>query len=191
MTHPVDYWRQEHEYFLHLLRLLQAQLDVFHDGREPDYTLMLDIVSYMREYSDQYHHPREDVAFARLARYCPEVELVVARLQQEHRVIAHAGTQLSAHVTAVLQGAVVGREEIEAAAATYLVYYLNHLKTEDNAILPRAARHMTADDWDAVRSAIPLVPDPLFGEYPQERFRNLRRAIAERQGMTAATASPL
>ena len=181
MTHPVAYWRQEHDYFQHLLRLLQAQLDEFHSGGEPDYPLMLDILSYLRDYSDQYHHPREDVAFERLARYCPEVELVLRRLQQEHRVIAHAGTLLATHLAAVLQGAVVEREAIEAAAATYLVYYQNHIKTEDNEVLSRAAQHLTDEDWDAVRSAIPFVPDPVFGDNPQERFRALRRAIAERQ----------
>ena len=181
MTDPVTYWRQEHEYYLHLLRLLQTQVDAFHAGREPDYALMLDILSYMREHSDQNHHPREDVAFARLARHCPEVELVLARLQQEHRVIAHAGTQLSTHIAAVLQGVVMGRDEIEAAASTYLVYYQNHIRVEDTAILPRAAQHLTDADWDAVRRAIPFVPDPLFGEQPQERFRKLRQAIAGRE----------
>jgi hemerythrin-like domain-containing protein len=176
---PIAAWREEHAYFSRLLRLLRDQLDVFHVAGEPNYALMQDIVSYLREYGDRVHHPREDVAFARLARHCPEIELVLSRLQQEHRVIAHAGDALSALITSALEDAVVPRERVEAAAATYLVYYENHIATEENAILPRAARHLTADDWEAARAAAPAVPDPLFGAGSQGRFRELRRRIAQ------------
>lgn len=178
MHEPVAAWREEHAYFARLLRLLRGQLDRFHTGGEPNYALMKDIVSYLREYGDRVHHPREDVAFARLAGICPDVELVLSRLRQEHRVIAHAGAELLSHIEAALEGAIVPRERIEAAAATYLAYYDNHLNTEDNAVLPRAALHLSADDWKAARAAAPAVPDPLFGPNPQERFRELRRRIA-------------
>ena len=181
MTSPVSYWRKEHQDFARLLDLLQTHVDAFHAAREPDYALMLDIVSYLREYSDRSHHPREDVAFARLAHHCPDLKLVLARLQQEHRVIANAGEVLSAQIEAVVQGAIVQRAALEAAASTYLVYYRHHIATEDNTVLERAARHLTAEDWDEVRRAVPLMDDPLFGEQPRERFQRLRQEIEERQ----------
>ena len=68
---------------------------------------MQDIVAYLREYSDQFHHPREDVAFARLAAHCPDLELVLARLGQEHRVIANAGEKLLEMLRAIVGGAIV------------------------------------------------------------------------------------
>ena len=179
--HPVAYWRQEHQDFARLLHVLQKQVDALHTPREPDYALMLDIVSYLREYTDVAHHPREDVAFERLARYCPDLELPLARLQQEHRVIAHAGEVLSGQIAAVLRGAIVAREVLEATASTYLVYYQHHLDVEDSRVLERAAQHLTAEDWDAVRRAARSLDDPLFGEKPSERFKRLRREIAERQ----------
>ncbi len=179
MVDPVAAWREEHEYFVRLLRLLQKQVDVFHAGGKPNYALMRDIVSYLREYADQYHHPREDVAFERLTSHCPEFELVVARLRQEHRVIAHAGATLLAYVEAALDGSILPREQLEAAAATYFIYYQNHIRIEETTILARAAHHLTAADWEVVRSAGPVAPDPLFGVNPQARFRELRRQIAQ------------
>lgn len=179
MVDPIAAWREEHEYFARLLQLMQQQVDVFHAGGEPKYALMQDIVSYLTEYSDQFHHPREDVAFERLARHCPDLALVVARLQQEHRVIAHAGATLLTRIESVLEGAILPREQLEAAAATYLIYYQNHIRTEENAIITRASQHLTAEDWEAVRAAVPISPDPLFGADPQERFRELRRHIAQ------------
>lgn len=178
MVDPVSAWRTEHEYFGRLLKLLRTQVDQFHGGAEPDYGLMMDIVTYLRDYGDQYHHPREDVAFARLAQHCPDVELVLTRLQQEHRVIAHASDRLLGQIQAVLGGAIVERSQIEATAATYLVYYENHISTEDDVVLSRAARFLTAEDWNAVRDCVPLVRDPVFGANPQEKFRQLRRHLA-------------
>jgi len=177
MTDPVSAWRQEHQYFSRLLRLMRKQVDLFHAGGEPNYELMRDVVWYLRDYSDALHHPREDVAFERLARYCPEVELVLARLQQEHRVIAHSGEKLLALIESVLEGSFLPREQLEAAAATYLIYYENHISTEESTVLGRAAEHLTGEDWEAVRTAVVPMRDPLFGPDPQERFRELRRHI--------------
>jgi hemerythrin-like domain-containing protein len=174
----IEAWRKEHEYFVRLLHLLRKQVDVFHAGGEPKYALMHDVVWYLREYSDRFHHPREDVAFERLARARPDLELVVARLQQEHRVIARAGATLLEQIQAVLAGDILPRERLETAAATYLVYYQNHIRTEDAKILT-CAGELSAEDWEAVRTAVPVAPDPVFGANPQDRFRELRRDIAQ------------
>jgi hemerythrin-like domain-containing protein len=175
---PIAAWHAEHVHFKVLLHLLQREIDVFHTGERPNYELMLDIVTYLREFSDRIHHPREDVAFACLARRLPDMQLPLARLQQEHRVIAHAGETLLQHLTSILDGAVLSRAEVEAAAATYLVYYGNHIATEEKDVLTRAETALTREDWDAVRNAVTHAEDPLFGPTPEERFRQLRRQIA-------------
>ena len=177
-SHAVSTWHAEHVYFNQLLSLLQKQVDLFHRGEEPNYELMQDIVSYLREYSDRFHHPREDVAFARLAKHCPDLELALARLGQEHRVIAQAGETLAAQLRAILGGAVVPRAEMEVAAATYLVYYGNHIAKEEEDVLARAVKELTAEDWEAIRTAVPPGRDPLFGTDADERYRELRRQIA-------------
>lgn len=178
MTDPVAAWHTEHAYFAQLLRLLRREIDVIHAGEDPNFELMVDILRYLREYADRVHHPREDVAFARLARHCPDMQAVLGRLNQEHRVIETAGSELLARIEAAVGGEVVPREKIEAAAATFLVFYESHLAREENEVLARAGRHLTPADWDAVRSSIASIPDPVFGKDPQERFRELRRQIA-------------
>ena len=175
---PVAAWHEEHLYFNQLLHLLQREVDVFHRGARPNYELMADVVSYLREYGDQMHHPREDAAFERLAKRCPDMELALARLEQEHRVIAQAGEALQRQIDAILGGAIVPRAEVEVAAATYLVYYGNHIAREEEDVLRRAALHLTDADWQAVKNAVPMLRDPVFGKQTQERYRELRRQIA-------------
>jgi hemerythrin-like domain-containing protein len=174
---PIAAWHQEHVYFNQLLQLLQREAYAFHTGSRPNYELMFDIVSYLREYGDQVHHPREDVAFDRLAKRCPDMELVLGRLAQEHRVIAQAGETLLRQIESILNGTIVPRAEVEVAAATYLVYYGNHIAREEEDVLTRAALHLTPEDWEAVKSAAPGAQDPLFAKEAQQRFRELRRRI--------------
>ena len=178
MVDPIAAWHAEHVYFRQLLDVLHKQVDAFHTGKRPNYELMLDIISYLKDYSDQFHHPREDVAFARLAKRRPDIELMLARLGQEHRVIAHAGETLRKLLNEILGGAVISRAETEAAAATYLVYYGNHIAKEEEEILSRAAQTLTPEDWEAVRNAAPAGHDPLFGDHPEARYQELRRQIA-------------
>jgi len=177
MTHPVAGWHTDHRYFNRLLDLLERQVDVFHAGEQPNYQLMLDIIYYLRRFSDQSHHPREDVAFACLAERSPDMELPLARLIQEHRVIAHAGERLEKSLEQAVADAFVARADIEALAATYLVYYRSHIAREEKEVLPRAAAVLTPEDWKAVAAA-PIAQDPLLGSAPEERFRELRRQIA-------------
>jgi hemerythrin-like domain-containing protein len=178
MNGPLALWHTEHVYFRRLLELLQRELDGFHRGERPNYELMLDIVAYLRDYSDQFHHPREDAVFERLAVRCPDLKLELARLAQEHRVIARAGETLRQHLESILAGIIVQRAEVEVAAATYLVYYGNHIAKEDELVLNHAAALLSPGDWEAIKAVPRAKADPLFGEKPEDRYRALRRRIS-------------
>jgi len=178
MVDPVEVWHNEHAHFSRLLKILDQQVITFYEGLHPNYDLMRNIVYYLRHFSDRFHHPREDVAFARLVRRDPAMRLPVNRLLQEHRVIAVAGDGLMRCLDDVAADAMVERSRLEAAAAAYLVYYRHHLATEEQEVLPRAAQVLTKSDWQAVAAAVPQGADPLFGEESEARYRELRRHLA-------------
>lgn len=179
MSEAIAYWRAEHASFAHLLDLFEKKLAAFHTDETPDYNLMLDIVRYLRHFPDRYHHPREDIAFELMVAHDPALETQVARLLQEHRAIAVAGEELRSLLNqAVGGGALVPREKVEAAAATYLVYYRHHLASEEINIIPRAMELLTPADWAEVRRAVPPGIDPLFGADADAGYRELRRQIA-------------
>jgi hemerythrin-like domain-containing protein len=159
---PIAAWHTEHVCFKQLLYRLQREVDVFHTGERPNYDLMRDIVTYLRDYGDRFHHPREDVAYERLAKRCPDMKLALARLEQDHRVIAQAGETLLRQIDAILGGAIVSRAELEVTAASYLVYYGNHIAKEEEDILTRAALHLNDEDWKAIKATAPGGADVLL-----------------------------
>ncbi len=173
---PLTRWHSDHRNFARLLDLVEQQVDAFHAGNRLDYELMRLIVYYLRHYPDRFHHPREDVAFALLVKHDPRLQLEIARRMQEHVVIAAAGEELLNCLDKILAGVVIERSTLEAAAATYLVYYRHHLASEEQHVIPRAVELLTSADWAAI-AAIPIEPDPLFGIDFDACYRGLRRQI--------------
>ncbi|MDM0117720.1 hemerythrin domain-containing protein [Variovorax sp. J22R133] len=178
MTSLIPQWHAEHVNFSRLLNVLDEQLTRFHDDGSPDFSLMLDIVTYLREFGDRSHHRFEDAAFARLVQRDAALRLPINRLKQEHRAMAVAGEELVHRLQEIIADAVVLRSAVEAAAALYLVYYRHHLATEERLILPRAAQLLTAVDWQAIAKIAPFPADPLFGEGPGHDYRELRKHMS-------------
>ena len=178
MAEPLAVWHAEHVNFVRLLDLLETQVAAFHRGERPNYDLMGDIVYYLRSFADRVHHPREDVAFARLAEREPGLASVINRLRQEHRVISTASEELFSRLNEATEDVMTPRAALDAAAATYVVYYRHHIATEEGEILPRAAQLLTQEDWAAVATNVADASDPLFGNDVDARFRELRKQIA-------------
>lgn len=155
MSELIEAWHADHMRFVRLLDALEQEVARFHAGDTPDYERMRDIVLWLRHYADGVHHPREDAAFQRLVRHDPSLALPVNRLLQEHRVIAHAGEALLEQLEHAASGGFARRADLEAAAATYLVYYRSHLEVEERQILPRAAALLGREDWTAVAAVAP------------------------------------
>ncbi|HSD44322.1 MAG TPA: hemerythrin domain-containing protein [Burkholderiales bacterium] len=182
MNDPIAGWRAEHRNFSRLLELFDREVERFHSAERPDYELMLDVLTYLRHFPEHTHHPREDVAFKRLVRHDHAIQPVVNRLLQEHRVIAEIARQLQDLLEALQGDEFVARAEVEAACATFLVYYRHHIAGEEDRILPLAGRLLTPDDWKAVGAAVSSAPDPLFGSDVDARYRELRDRIDAEAG---------
>jgi hemerythrin-like domain-containing protein len=171
-------WRADHAAFGRLLDLLDREVIAFHTGAQPNYALMFDILHYLHEYVDRSHHPREDVAFMRLAQREPTLELQVARRLQEHRVVAAAGERLLTLLNEIMNGdELIARADVERAAATYLVYYRHHLRAEEELVIPQAVALLTGEDWSDVAAAGTMAADPLAAEGIDPRYSELRRAL--------------
>ncbi|AYH44293.1 hemerythrin domain-containing protein [Azoarcus sp. DN11] len=171
-------WQAEHANYHKLLDLLQSLAETFIHGDEPDYDLMSDIVYYMTQYPDHYHHPREDVAFRRLLARDPAIAAIVDELAHEHGAISECSTALAADLAAVANGAMMSRSTLATDVRNYVAFLKNHMDAEERELFPRLAAALDDEDWFLVDSAIHFAADPIFGDSVQERFRALHRRIA-------------
>jgi hemerythrin-like domain-containing protein len=188
MSDSIALWHAEHANFATLLDLLEGQLDVFHKGESPDYELMLDIMFYMTHYPDVLHHPKEDLAFARIKEREVNARPIVDELTEQHARLKEFGDALVRALDDIVNGSIKSREHVETPGRAYVADFRSHMQREETAILPLAAKLLRDKDWAAIDAAIRHIDDPLFGKNGEERYAALRRQIArEAQAPKAIT----
>lgn len=177
MRNPITSWHQEHVNFGHLIDLLERQLDLFHTGEAPNYELMLDVMYYMTHYPDVFHHPREDLAFARLRDRDQAMAELVAELTRQHVELRHHGESLVAMLDDIVNGAIRSRDELESVARRYVAGFRGHIRLEESQVLPQAAKILGEGDWAAIDANLAAGDDPLFGSSVVKRYAGLAEQI--------------
>jgi hemerythrin-like domain-containing protein len=177
MTNPIACWREEHARFAKLLDTLEAQLDRFHCAERPDYQLMLDVMRYMRHYPDKTHHPREDLAFVKVAEREPRSGRMVSELLDDHKVIEESGEKLVEMLEGVLDEAILARDAVEAPGRDYIKRLRGHMHSEE-VLFPFVQMWLGAEDWAEIDSKIPSVVDPLLEPHGHEAYETLSRLVA-------------
>ena len=76
---------REHRNIERLLAVLERELEVFDRGDHPDYEVIRAIISYFELYPEVYHHPQEDLVFAKLKFRDPAAAAKVGDLALEHQ----------------------------------------------------------------------------------------------------------
>ena len=76
---------REHRNIEMLLAVLERELEIFDRGGRPDYEVIRAIISYFEVYPEVYHHPQEDVVFAKLKLRDPAAAAKVGDLALEHQ----------------------------------------------------------------------------------------------------------
>jgi hemerythrin-like domain-containing protein len=178
MSDPVALWHAEHVNFASLLDILEIELDRFHRGQAPDYELMLDIMFYMTHYPDVLHHPREDLAFAKIAERSAEARSIVGELADQHAMLKREGNTLVIALDDIVNGAITTRDHVEAPGRGYIAAFRRHMDIEETKIMPLAATLLNPEDWTAIEIALRQLEDPVFGATRDERYAALRRRIA-------------
>ena len=185
MPDTLALWHTEHANFAKLLNLLDSQLALFHGGKSPDYELMLNIMFYMTHYSDVLHHPKEDLVFAKIRERERGVAGTVDELAIQHAHLHKSGQELVRQLDEILNGTISSRESVEAVAREYVGTLRDHMRIEEDEILPLAGTLLTKRDWAAIHAAIEHFEDPLFGKHPERRYHGLHQQISRQSGASA------
>lgn len=168
---------QDHFRLTRLLDLLQALLDRFHEGDEPDYDLLCELLEYMDSYSDTIHHPTEDLLFRRVLERGTVKRDVFAVLMRQHGHVIYLNKRFRSSLDGIFHEEVVRRDEVETQGRELVTLLREHLVLEDTEAFPIVLERLDATDWEAVEMMAPRADDPLFGTPDPQRFRSLYRHL--------------
>jgi hemerythrin-like domain-containing protein len=169
---------QDHTRLARLLDLFEDLLDRFHDGAEPAYELMCELLEYMDTYSDAVHHPTEDLIFERVLAKGTERRDVFDVLLRQHKVLGQISRRFRQSLDGILHEEVLLREDVEAHGRELIGTLRAHKRLEDDEAFPIAQARLSDADWAEIEALAPKLDDPVFGTPDPLRYRSLVSLLA-------------
>ena len=178
-VYPAVGLSQEHRNIERLLAILERELQVFDRGDRPDYKVISAVISYFELYPEVYHHPQEDLVFAKLKIRDPAAAAKVGDLAREHQRGAERLRRVAHAVDNVLASREVLRQNFDTIVRDFIEHERRHIMMEDRDFFPAALKALEPQDWTEIASALTNPEDPLFSEAAEETFDALRACILQ------------
>ena len=166
-----------------LLDVLERQLAALRRDEDADYGLLVDIMLYMTQYPDLYHHPKEDLVFERLLLRDSKTHPAVQELMREHRQLAKESLQFLESLRGVENDVMLDRAEVISQGERYVNRLRRHMDKEEGELFPKAKQTLRAEDWEIIEIQMAPREDPLFGglvgQQYQKRYAQLMSLIGQ------------
>ena len=170
--------RAEHRHIASVMQLLCEQLDAIDAAQAVDTHVVYEIMDYMVNWPDRFHHPREDLIYGRVAELDASAADNVDSLQRDHDTMAKSGREVLQHIQQWRQGEISGAVPVKSGRA-YVDHLYQHMNSEESLVFPQIERVLDAADWAELEQDDQLIPipDPVFGKRAQREFRNMARKL--------------
>lgn len=173
----IDRLSQEHRNIKKLLAILEQEVSIFSAGERPDYEVIRSIISYFEVYTEIYHHPQEDLVFAKLTMRDPATAKGIGNLAREHRKGTERLRRAAEAIDLVLLDEEVPREKVSEVVRGFIAHELRHIAMEELQFFPAAQKALKSQDWRDIAAAVDRRNDPLFSDVTEDRFSRVREYI--------------
>jgi len=180
---------RDHANVARLLELLESEILAIEVGKTPDYPLLQDIMRYMTQYPDRFHHPKEDLIFVQLLKRDPGARADVDDLLEEHISIGLAGQKFDRLLRTSSVDSVDLREQLGTSGLGYIRALREHMLKEERKLFPLAKVILTKEDWQVIDTEVDAIEDPLFGAAIADEYQRLYRLITDQTELNAVTES--
>ena len=170
---------REHRNIETLLAVLERELEIFDRGGHPDYEVIRAIISYFELYPEMYHHPQEELVFAKLKLRDPAAAAEVGNLTLEHQKGTQRLRRVAQAIDSVLADREMLRQNVDTIVRDFIESERRHIMMEDRYFFPAALKALKPVDWAEIVLASTNHEDPLFSEAAEETFDELRSRILQ------------
>lgn len=160
-----------------LAAMLQSLMQMVKRGPNPEgkdqhevfFDVLRAMLFYIDEFPEKLHHPKEsDLLFPRVARAAPHVMSAIDQLERDHDAGELRVRELMHRLMAWEYLGDTRRKAFEDEVTAYVDFYLQHMRLEENVVLPEAEKHLTDADWHALNAAFATNRDPLNTRLPRD-----------------------
>jgi hemerythrin-like domain-containing protein len=177
-SRALDDLRNEHQRMTKLLELLQHQVELVAEDREPDDALLLEIAEYFGTVPDLFHHPKEDLILRLLASVNPEAAETLKQLEVEHEEGGREFKRFTRAMVRLLLEPQSDRDRFLSAALAFMESERRHIAWEEKNFFEVAEAMLLPDHWGEIDVRLQCLIDPLRKRELQGRFERVERALA-------------
>ena len=163
MQTAIGILRSEHRSLsavLHGLRVLAR--DATNPSVKPDFAVFQAMLRYIDDFPERMHHPKEDTfLFPRIAARSPDALPLIDALRAEHVQGAQLIRDLEDSLIWFKTHWPGGSELFSALVEDYSRFLWEHMRKEEEQLLPLAQRVLTAEDWRGIKEAFEGNTDPI------------------------------
>ena len=170
---------REHRNIERLLAVLDGELEIFDRGERPDYEVIRAVIDYFEVYLEAYHHPQEDLVFAKLKIRDPAAASKVGDLAREHQEGSERLRRVAQVIDSVLADRELLRQDVDIVVRDFTEHEHRHIMMEERDFFPAAVKALERQDWAEIASALTNRKDPLFSDVAEEKFEALRARILQ------------
>lgn len=143
-------------------------------GAETNFVLLRAMLGYIEAFPERLHHPKEDAYLFRLLKErTTDCNDVIAVLERQHVEGARQFDQMRAALAAWEAGIAGAEEQFREAIETFAQQGWDHMRLEEQLLLPAASAHLTTADWAEIAAAFSNNDDPHYIADAETSFEKL------------------
>lgn len=180
MNQAIRILRDEHRAIAAVLHGLQRLARIASEGRfVPDFRVFFAMIYYIDAFPERLHHPKEEVfLFDRLQARTHAADRIIAELRAEHVLGAQLIRDIEQALVRFEASGPAGAQEFASAVERFAQFHWDHMRKEEDQLLPLAQSYLEAEDWKEIASAFAANPDPIGDAAEKEDFEELYARIA-------------
>ena len=153
MNNAITIIRDEHRSIASVLKGLLDHIARVRAGTEqPDFALFDAMFDYIEAVPEKVHHPKENEYLFRLLRQRdPEAAPILDLLEAQHEEGGELLEALRHKLAAWRAGGSFA--DFDQALSAYGEFTWDHMGKEENLVMPRAEKNLTAEDWQIINAA--------------------------------------
>ena len=168
---------QDHVNLNKLLVMLRQNADTLREGKQPNYSLMGDVVEYISSYADGFHHPREDQMYEYFQGRSAELDKALSGCHADHLKLKQSSLELREAIDGVLHDAVMPIDEFINLLDNFVALQIEHLNEEEGQLFPLLEEVGSNQDWAVLSEKLPAPEDPLFGVRQAQQYSELYKEM--------------
>ena len=165
--------RSDHRNMIMLLDVLDSEAHRLRASTDADYDLLREVITYMMEYSDIVHHPKEDLLYGYLQFISDSLDESLQKIEEDHSALADATNRIYADIPTGQADPEFDRVAMAERLAQYSRDLRKHMCWEEKTLFEFADSAKENKKWTDILARHDLPDDPLFGKVVNKRFSKL------------------